>query len=300
MEDTLITDLNIGPQKDTHIFGIFDGHGGSEVAKYVEKHFSDEFAKNSNYLKKDIKKALEENYQKMDDLMLEKDGKDELLSIYKKSKEDFVKIKEKESNKNSQTEMFYELINPKEQPDINISLITGCTANTLVIQDKKLYFANVGDSKSIICKKGQCITMSIAHKPSIPEELNRIEKAGGWVLDGRIMGNLYLSRSIGDLEYKKNKKLKNEEQIISNFPDIKIENNISDLDLIILASDGIWDCKSSQEICDFFIDKFNKNPDGKISTFIEELFEEILATDIYNDTGVGCDNMSCIVIRLKK
>ena len=300
MEDTLITDLNIGPQKDTHIFGIFDGHGGSEVAKYVEKHFSDEFAKNSNYLKKDIKKALEENYQKMDDLMLEKDGKDELLSIYKKSKEDFVKIKEKESNKNSQTEMFYELINPKEQPDINISLITGCTANTLVIQDKKLYFANVGDSKSIICKKGQCITMSIAHKPSIPEELNRIEKAGGWVLDGRIMGNLYLSRSIGDLEYKKNKKLKNEEQIISNFPDIKIENNISDLDLIILASDGIWDCKSSQEICDFFIDKFNKNPDGKISTFIEELFEEILANDIYNDTGVGCDNMSCIVIRLKK
>ena len=300
MEDALITDLNIGPQKDTHIFGIFDGHGGSEVAKYVEKHFSDEFAKNSNYLKKDIKKALEENYQKMDDLMLEKDGKDELLSIYKKSKEDFVKIKEKEYNKNSQTEMFNELINPKEQPDMNISLITGCTANTLVIQDKKLYFANVGDSKSVICKKGQSITMSIAHKPSIPEELNRIEKAGGWVLDGRIMGNLYLSRSIGDLEYKKNKKLKNEEQIISNFPDIKIENNISDLDLIVLASDGIWDCKSSQEICDFFIDKFNKNPDGKISTFIEELFEEILATDIYNDTGVGCDNMSCIVIRLKK
>ena len=300
MEDTLITDLNIGPQKDTHIFGVFDGHGGNEVAKYIEKHFSEEFVKNSNYLKKDIKKALEENYQKMDDLMLEKDGKEELLSLYKQSKEDFSKIKEKEYNKNSQIEMFHESINPKDQPDINISLITGSTANILVIQDKKLYFANVGDSRSVICKKGQSFTMSIVHKPSIPEELNRIEKAGGWVLDGRIMGNLYLSRSIGDLEYKKNKQLKNEEQMISNFPDVKIENIVSDFDFIVLASDGIWDCKSSQEICDFFSDKFNKEPDGKISTFIEELFDDILATDIYNDTGVGCDNMSCIVIRFKK
>ena len=77
MEDTLITDLNIGPQKDTHIFGVFDGHGGNELSKYIEKNFSDEFVKNSNYLKKDIKKALEENYKKMDDLMFEKDGKED-------------------------------------------------------------------------------------------------------------------------------------------------------------------------------------------------------------------------------
>ena len=38
----------------------------------------------------------------------------------------------------------------------------------------------------------------------------------------------------------------------------KIENIISDFDSIVLASDGIWDYKSSQEMCDFFSDKYNK------------------------------------------
>ena len=39
----------------------------------------------------------------------------------------------------------------------------------------------------------------------------------------------------------------------------------------------------------------------KYQTFIEELYDEIVAPDVYTDTGVGCDNMSCIIIQnLKK
>jgi predicted RNA-binding protein (virulence factor B family) len=41
------------------------------------------------------------------------------------------------------------------------------------------------------------------------------------VSDGRINGNLNLSRAIGDLEYKKDKNLPPEKQIISAAPDIK-------------------------------------------------------------------------------
>jgi len=37
MEDAHISKFNIAPK--THIFGVFDGHGGREVAKFVEKHF---------------------------------------------------------------------------------------------------------------------------------------------------------------------------------------------------------------------------------------------------------------------
>ena len=33
---------------------------------------------------------------------------------------------------------------------------------------------------------------------------------------------------------------------------------------------------------------------------LKELFDEIIAPDVYTDTGVGCDNMSCIVIQFKK
>ncbi len=297
-EDAHIASLDLGPSNKTQVFGVFDGHGGCEVAKFVANHFTEEFLKNPNYLRNDIKKALEENYQKMDNLMLEKEGSEELLAEYQKSKEEAAKIKE--NNKNSQIEMLRQVIDPKEQPDAKISMFTGCTANVLVIQDKKMYFANAGDSRSVICKKGQAIAMSVDHKPSIPAELKRIEKAGGWVSDGRVLGNLNLSRGIGDSEYKVDKKLKPEQQIISNFPDIKTDNLTDDVDFIVIACDGIWDCKTNQEVCDFFTDKFLKDPEGRISEFIEDLFDEILAPDVYTDTGVGCDNMSCIVVQFKK
>ena len=52
-------------------------------------------------------------------------------------------------------------------------------------------------------------------------------------------------------------------------------------------------------MCDFFMNKFKKEPNAKISKLIEDLFDEIIAPDVYTDTGVGCDNMSCIVIQFK-
>ena len=300
MEDTQISDINIGPSKDTYIFGVFDGHEGTEVSKFVEHHFTEEFLKNENYLKKDIKKALEENYQKMDELMYKKEGNEELFSEYLKSKKEMSNLIEKKYCPEKPYLLTDRPPDKKEEKDAILSMFTGCTANVLVIQDKKLYFSNAGDSRSVICKKGQAIAMSIEHKPSIPEEAKRIEKSGAWIVDGRIFGNLNISRGLGDLEYKKDKKLKPEEQVLISLPDVKIENLVEDIDFIVLASDGVWECKTNQEICDFFTEKFKKEPNGKISKFIEELFDEIFAPNVYNETGAGCDNMSCIVIKIKK
>ena len=298
MEDAHMICLDLGPNKDTNLFGIFDGHGGCEVALFVGHHFAEEFIKNENYLNNDIKTALESNYLKMDEIMLSESGRQELISECKKSKEENAKLRE--NTKNSQIEMLREVIDPKEQPDAKISMFTGTTACILCIKEKKLFFANAGDSRSVLCKNGEAIAMSIDHKPEISSELKRIEKAGGWVSDGRVLGNLNLSRGLGDSEYKIDEKLKPEEQIISAFPDIKVENLNSDCDFCVIACDGIWDCKSNQEVCDFFKEKFKKEPNGKISKMIEELYDEILAPDVFTDTGVGCDNMSCIVIQFKK
>lgn len=76
---------------------------------------------------------------------------------------------------------------------------------------KKLYVANAGDSRSVLCRNGNKLAMSQDHKPDLETELARITKAGGSVIDGRVNANLNLSRALGDLEYKKNKNLKPEE-----------------------------------------------------------------------------------------
>lgn len=44
--------------------------------------------------------------------------------------------------------------------------------------------------------------MSIDHKPDDKIELERIRAAGGFVAEGRVNGNLNLSRAMGDFEYK--------------------------------------------------------------------------------------------------
>jgi len=46
--------------------------------------------------------------------------------------------------------------------------------------------------------------MSTDHKPDLEDEKKRVYKGGGFISEGRINGNLNLSRAIGDLEYKKN------------------------------------------------------------------------------------------------
>lgn len=87
--------------------------------------------------------------------------------------------------------------------------------------------------------------MSYDHKPDNPEEMRRIEAAGGFVEEGRVRGILSLSRALGDLEYKLNKKIGIEAQMITCVPEIKKVELTAEDKFLVIACDGIWDCLSS-------------------------------------------------------
>lgn len=72
MEDAHISDIDIDPE--THLFAVFDGHGGREVAIFAEKHFKEELKKNPNYSSKNYEKALTETFMKIDRLLQEPAG----------------------------------------------------------------------------------------------------------------------------------------------------------------------------------------------------------------------------------
>jgi protein phosphatase 1G len=186
MEDSHISDLSVGTNKGTNVFGVFDGHGGKEVAVYVKRHFTEELVNNSSYKKGEIKKALSENFLKMDEIMQDKNGKLELKKEAKKSKEEDELANT--GQKNSQMDLFRQMMDPKQDPNADVAMFTGCTACVCAIHEGKLYVANAGDSRAVLCRKGVAYAMSIDHKPEMEIESTRIEKAGGWVSDGRVKG----------------------------------------------------------------------------------------------------------------
>ena len=78
----------------------------------------------------------------------------------------------------------------------------------MLITQEEIFCANAGDSRCVLTtEQTSAYALSEDHKPENEDELIRIENAGGTVEDGRINGNLGLSRSIGDLDYKQNRQL---------------------------------------------------------------------------------------------
>jgi serine/threonine protein phosphatase PrpC len=128
----------------------------------------------------------------------------------------------------------------------------GCTANVVLIKDQTLYVANAGDSRCVMAMGGKAIPLSVDHKPTLASERQRIHKAGSRVnSEGRIDGNLNLSRAIGDQRYKRNRHLGPKDQPVTAFPDVRSVQITSKVDFVVIGCDGIWETKSNQQIIDF-------------------------------------------------
>ena len=133
----------------------------------------------------------------------------------------------------------------------------GCTSNVVFIDhdEKKIYVANAGDSRCVLGKGGKAVEMSVDHKPESQTEIDRIEKSGSHITEGRVDGNLNLTRSLGDLKYKGREHLTPEEQAITANPDTYVFDLTDDCDFIIMGCDGIWEKKSNDEMVEWIYDQ---------------------------------------------
>lgn len=154
----------------------------------------------------------------------------------------------------------------------------GSTAVTaIVIDGKDLWVANVGDSRAVLCERGSANQLTVDHEPH--SERRRIEKQGGFVtsLPGdvpRVNGQLAVARAFGDQSLKAH---------LSSEPDIRHVPIDSTIELVILASDGLWKVMSNQEAVEMV--KSIKDPQAAA----KRLTTEALARK-------SKDDISCIVI----
>ncbi|KAF4631448.1 hypothetical protein G7Y89_g6681 [Cudoniella acicularis] len=173
--------------------------------------------------------------------------------------------------------------------------VSGCTASVGILSAKKIYVGNAGDSRSVLGVKGRAKPLSFDHKPQNEGEKARITAAGGFVDFGRVNGNLALSRAIGDFEFKKSAELSPEQQIVTAYPDVTVHEISDDDEFLVVACDGIWDCQSSQAVVEFV--RRGIAAKQELSKICENMMDNCLASN--SETGgVGCDNMTMIVIGL--
>lgn len=189
--------------------------------------------------------------------------------------------------------------------DLQLPTHAGTTACVALIINGKLYVANAGDSRAVLCRNKKAQPMSYDHKPQQERESSRIEKAGGWVTPmGRVCGNLNLSRCIGDLKYKLNSEISRANQIITAEPDVEVIDLTDEDTFLVVACDGVWDILSNDGIVDFvskqLVDISDKEKeDTKVMhNTVEEIFTHCICDDPMND-GKGGDNMTAVVVCLR-
>ncbi|KAK4277533.1 hypothetical protein QN277_015520 [Acacia crassicarpa] len=154
----------------------------------------------------------------------------------------------------------------------------GSTASTAVLVDNHLYVANVGDSRTIISKAGKAIALSEDHKPNRTDERKRIENAGGvimWAGTWRVGGVLAMSRAFG------NRMLK---QYVVAEPEIQEQVIDEELELLLLASDGLWDVVPNDDAAS--LARAEDEPETAARRLTEAAFSRGSA-----------DNITCIVVR---
>ncbi|CAL9243913.1 unnamed protein product [Arabidopsis halleri] len=197
------------PHLSAHFFGVYDGHGGSQVA---------------NYCRERMHLALTEEIVKEKPEFCDGDTWQE---------------KWKKALFNS-----FMRVDSEIEPVAHAPETVGSTSVVAVVFPTHIFVANCGDSRAVLCRGKTPLALSVDHKPDRDDEAARIEAAGGKVIrwnGARVFGVLAMSRSIGDRYLKPS--------VIPD-PEVTSVRRVKEDDCLVLASDGLWDVMTNEEVCD--------------------------------------------------
>ena len=237
MEDKSKSILNFNNNPNELLFELFDGHGGENVSCYLQKNYAKIYKKYLYETKNNIVDSFSMSFNHID--------------------EDI-----------------------KNQPNVENQGSTGTIIHIIREKNNRLFIfnANVGDSRASLISAKKIIRLSQDHRTDDKDERKRVISEGGLIMNGRVNGELMLTRSFGDFDFKPNKKnVKYINSEIIRFrrgvicepfvTQIEIDQSISN-QFLFLASDGVWDVISEEEIQQLI--KVNNDTKNLSSIIIEK------------------------------
>ncbi len=133
---------------------------------------------------------------------------------------------------------------------------SGTTAVTALLHHESftLTVANVGDSRAVLAThSGAIVPLTNDHKADRADEVERIRRAGGFVVHKRVMGELAISRALGDLDFKEPGF-----RFVLAHPELAVQQLSQHDDFVLLACDGVFDVLSNEQACAFIKDQLAK------------------------------------------
>ncbi|GMH59662.1 hypothetical protein TL16_g02876 [Triparma laevis f. inornata] len=245
------------------VSAVFDGHGGGECSEYLEGRFVERIRRGIGECEGvgEIWKAVERR---------ERSGDFEEDIFYGKVPGDESSAPIRELLKTAFLDLDNTFISDPNGP------AAGSTCASAIMFGNRLFAANVGDSRVVLCRQGgNVIEMTNDHKPTRPDEAQRVRDAGGFILHKRVMGELAISRAFGDKGFKtgvrgmlggesssdsEDGKISGTpmDEEMSSQPLVIAEPEITEIltdpmgdEFILLACDGLFDVFSSSDAVGF-------------------------------------------------
>lgn len=237
---------------------VYDGHGGAGVAQYLKASLFDT-----------VEPVLAQLDSDLDDEGDDKDGS---------SHEDDEKTLDAATLASRRQQVTAALKDAVARVDAEVLArpewkYQGSTCVGVLLFDDAIISLNVGDSRAILCRGGEAVELTRDHKPNDPEELARISSLGGSVkwhgyVDAqgepmepygayRINGNLAVARAVGDRDAR---------PYVSGEPEVTVEERDYYKDeFIVVASDGLWDVFTNDEVVTFVQDVMSGEVGGRES-----------------------------------